>query len=282
MGAMSTKQKIGWLAITVVVLLWSLFPVASILMTSFKTQAGLFSGRFLPPEWTLDNYATILAPGGSAQDLFLPALRNSIGISLISTFIAVVLAMFCAYAIARLNFRGKKLILTTALAVSVFPVVSIVTPLFNLWRSIGLYDTWIGLIVPYLSLTLPISIWTMTAFFRQIPWELEQAAQVDGATPFQAFRKAVVPLAAPGVFTTAIIAFFIAWNDFVYGISLTSTEAARPVPAALSFFTGASQFEEPTGAISAAAIVVTVPIVIVVLIFQRRIVSGLTQGAVKG
>ncbi|HIZ35329.1 MAG TPA: carbohydrate ABC transporter permease, partial [Candidatus Ruania gallistercoris] len=133
-----------------------------------------------------------------------------------------------------------------------------------------------------LSLTLPISIWTMTAFFRQIPWELEQAAQVDGATPFQAFRKAVVPLAAPGVFTTAIIAFFIAWNDFVYGISLTSTEAARPVPAALSFFTGASQFEEPTGAISAAAIVVTVPIVIVVLIFQRRIVSGLTQGAVKG
>lgn len=282
MGALSTKQKVGWVAITVVVLLWSLFPVVSILMTSFKTQAGLFSGRFLPPEWTLENYATILAPGGSAQDLFLPALRNSIGISLISTFIAVVLAMFCAYAIARLNFRGKKLILTTALAVSVFPVVSIVTPLFNLWRSIGLYDTWLGLIIPYLSLTLPISIWTMTAFFRQIPWELEQAAQVDGATPFQAFRKAVVPLAAPGVFTTAIIAFFIAWNDFVYGISLTSTEAARPVPAALSFFTGASQFEEPTGAISAAAIVVTVPIVIVVLIFQRRIVSGLTQGAVKG
>ena len=282
MGAMSTKQKVGWVAITIVVLLWSLFPVASILMTSFKTQAGLFSGRFLPPEWTWENYAAILSPGGSAQDLFLPSLRNSIGISLISTLVAVVLATFCAYAIARLDFLGKKLILTTALAVSVFPVVSIVTPLFNVWRSIGLYDTWPGLIIPYLSLTLPISIWTLTAFFRQIPWELEQAAQVDGATPFQAFRKAVVPLAAPGVFTTAIIAFFIAWNDFVYGISLTSTSAARPVPAALSFFTGSSQFEEPTGAISAAAIVVTVPIVIVVLIFQRRIVSGLTQGAVKG
>jgi multiple sugar transport system permease protein len=155
----------------------------------------------------------------------------------------------------------------------VFPIVSIVTPLFNLWRAIGLYDTWLGLIIPYLSLTLPISIWTLAAFFRQIPWELEQAAQVDGATPFEAFRKTVVPLAAPGVFTTAIIAFFIAWNDFVYGISLTSTDAARPVPAALSFFTGASQFEEPTGAISAAAIVVTIPIVIVVVIFQRRIVS---------
>ncbi len=156
------------------------------------------------------------------------------------------------------------------------------TPLFNVWRSIGLYDTWLGLIIPYLSLTLPISIWTLAAFFRQIPWELEQAAQVDGATPWQAFRKAIVPLAAPGVFTTAIIAFFIAWNDFVYGISLTSTEAARPVPAALAFFTGASQFESPTGAISAAAIIVTIPVVVLVLLFQRQIVSGLTQGAVKG
>ncbi|MCK6210969.1 carbohydrate ABC transporter permease [Georgenia sp. EYE_87] len=251
-------------------------------MTSFKTQAGLFSGTFLPVEWTTENYTAILAPGGSAQDLFLPALRNSIGISLIATLIAVVLATFCAYAIARLDFPGKRMILTTALAVSIFPVISIVTPLFNLWRSIGLYDTWAGLIIPYLSLTLPISIWTLAAFFKQIPWELEQAAQVDGATQWQAFRKAVVPLAAPGVFTTAIIAFFIAWNDFVYGISLTSTSAARPVPAALAFFTGASQFEEPTGAISAAAVVVTVPVVIIVLLFQRRIVSGLTQGAVKG
>src|SRR5690625_3209893 len=282
MRGMSTGQKVGWIVVTAFVLLWSLFPVASILMTSFKTQAGLFSGTFWPEEWTLENYEMILAPGGSAQDLFLPSLRNSIGISLIATFVAVVLATFCAYAIARLDFRGKRVILTTALAVSVFPVVSFVTPLFNLWRTLGLYDTWLGLIIPYLSLTLPISIWTLAAFFRQIPWELEQAAQVDGATPFQAFRKAVVPLAAPGVFTTAIIAFFIAWNDFVYGISLTSTSAARPVPAALSFFTGASQFEEACGASSAAAIVVTVPIVISVLIFKRRLATGITPGAVKG
>ncbi|MFC7404935.1 carbohydrate ABC transporter permease [Georgenia alba] len=282
MGALTGRQKLAWAAITVAVLVWSLLPVASIVMTSFKTQDGLFEGTFLPPEWTWENYAAILAPGGSAQDLFLPALRNSIGITLIATFVAVVLSTFAAYAIARLDFTGKRLILTTALAVSVFPVISVVTPLFNLWRSIGLYDTWLGLIIPYLSLTLPISIWTLAAFFRQIPWELEQAAQVDGATTWQAFRKAVVPLAAPGVFTTAIIAFFIAWNDFVYGISLTSTSAARPVPAALAFFTGASQFEEPTGAISAAAVVVTVPVVIIVLLFQRRIVSGLTQGAVKG
>jgi multiple sugar transport system permease protein len=161
-------------------------------------------------------------------------------------------------------------------------VISIVTPLFNLWRQIGLYDTWPGLIIPYLSLTLPISIWTMSAFFREIPWEMEQAAQVDGATTWQAFRKVIVPLAAPGVFTTAIIAFFIAWNDFAYGISLTSTSRARPVPAALGLFSGASQFQNPTNAIAAAAVIVTIPVVVLVLLFQRRIVAGLTNGAVKG
>lgn len=282
MGAMSGRQKVAWAAITLAVLIYALFPVASILATSFKLSSDLNTGTFLPSTWTLSNYEQILAPDGSAQDLFLSSLRNSVGISLIATAISVVLSTLAAYAIARLQFPGRKLILTTALAVSIFPVISIVTPLFNLWRSIGLYDTWPGLVIPYLSLTLPISIWTLTAFFRQIPWELEQAAQVDGATTWQAFRKAIVPLAAPGVFTTALIAFFIAWNDFVYGISLTSTEAARPVPAALAFFAGASQFEEPTGAISAAAVVVTVPVVVLVLLFQRQIVSGLTQGAVKG
>ncbi|MBT0992834.1 carbohydrate ABC transporter permease [Cellulomonas sp. DKR-3] len=277
---MSTRLKVGWGVITVLVLVYALFPVLSIFATSFKLPSELNLGTFWPGTWTTSNYDQILT--GSAKDLFLPALRNSIGISLIATFIAVVLATLAAYAIARLDFPGKRLILTTALGVSIFPVISIVTPLFNLWRSIGLYDTWLGLIIPYLSLTLPISIWTLAAFFRQIPWELEQAAQVDGATSWQAFRKAIVPLAAPGVFTTALIAFFIAWNDFVYGISLTSTSAARPVPAALAFFTGASQFEEPTGAIAAAAVVVTIPVVILVLLFQRQIVSGLTQGAVKG
>jgi multiple sugar transport system permease protein len=277
---MTTKQKVGWGVVTVLVLVYALFPVASILMTSFKTPADLTSGKFLPTQWVGENYSSIFV--GQARELFVPSLINSIGICLIATAVAVVLATLCAYAIARLDFPGKKMILTVALAVSMFPVVSIVTPLFNLWRQIGLYDTWPGLIIPYLSLTLPISIWTLTAFFQQIPWDLERAAQVDGATTWQAFTKVIVPLALPGVFTTAIIAFFIAWNDFVYGIGLTSTEAARPVPAALAFFTGASQFEDPAGAISAAAIVVTIPVVLLVLLFQRQIVSGLTQGAVKG
>lgn len=280
MNALTGKQKLAWVLVAIVVMLYTLWPIFSILTTSFKIPSDIGTGKFWPSQWTGENYQTIFA--GSAQDLFLPALRNSIGISLISTVIAVVLATFAAYAIARLDFPGKRMVLNTALAVSIFPIISLTTPLFNLWRSIGLYDTWAGLIIPYLSLTLPISIYTLAAYFQQIPWDLERAAQVDGATTWQAFTKVIIPLAAPGVFTTAIIAFFIAWNDFVYGISLTSTSAARPVPAALAFFTGASQFEDPTGAISAAAIVVTIPIIILVLLFQRQIVSGLTQGAVKG
>ncbi|MDO5634427.1 MAG: carbohydrate ABC transporter permease [Micrococcus sp.] len=274
------KVVFGWWALTILIGVWCLFPVFSIFATSFKTPADLSNGQLLPTTWSTVNYEEIFL--GDSQELFLTALRNSVGISIISTVVAVVLATLCAYAIARLDFPGKRAVLTVSLMVSMFPVISLVTPLFNVWRTIGLYDTWLGLIIPYLSLTLPIAIWTLAAFFQQIPWELDQAAQVDGATPLQAFRKVIVPLAAPGVFTTGIIAFFIAWNDFVYGISLTSTEAARPVPAALAFFTGASQFESPTGAISAAAIIVTIPVVLLVLFFQKQIVAGLTNGAVKG
>ena len=274
------KATALWWILTVLIGVWCLFPLFSIFATSFKTPADLANGKLLPTQWSTVNYEEIFV--GGSRELFLTALRNSIGITVIATIIAVILATLCAYAIARLDFPGKRLVLTVSLMVSMFPVISLVTPLFNMWRTLGLYDTWIGLIIPYLSLTLPISIWTLAAFFRQIPWELDQAAQVDGATPLEAFRKVIVPLAAPGVFTTAIIAFFIAWNDFVFGISLTSTETARTVPAALAFFTGASQFESPTGAISAAAIIVTIPIVILVLAFQRQIVAGLTNGAVKG
>ena len=154
--------------------------------------------------------------------------------------------------------------------------------MFNLWRTLGIFDTWPGLIIPYMTFSLPLSIYTLSAFFREIPWELERAAALDGATPMQAFRQVIIPLAAPGVFTTAILVFLYCWNDFVFAISLTSTNNARTVPAALAFFTGASQFEQPTGSIAAAAVVITIPVVIVVLLFQRRIVAGLTAGAVKG
>jgi len=256
---------------------YALLPVLWIVALSFKRGDDLTSRRFWPTVWTLDNYRTVLR-----SDLFTDALINSIGISLIATALSVTLATVAAYAIARLEFRGKQLILAVALAIAMFPTVSLVGPLFDLWRTLGLYDTWVGLIIPYLSFTLPLSIWTLSAFFRQIPWEMEQAAQVDGATPWQAFRRVLVPLAAPGIFTAAILTFLFAWNDFVFGISLTSTNHARPVPAALAFFTGASQFQQPTAAISAAAVVVTLPVMVLVLLFQRKIVAGLTAGAVKG
>ena len=166
--------------------------------------------------------------------------------------IAIVLAAFAAYAIARLDFPGKTLILAGALALAIFPAISTVGPLFDMWRALGLYDTYPGLIIPYLAFSLPLAIYVLVAFFREIPWDLEQAAQVDGATPFQAFRKVIVPLAAPGVFTAAILVFIFAWNEFLFAISLTSSDASRTVPAALAFFTGESQFTEPTGNIAAA------------------------------
>src|SRR5215207_1116008 len=161
-------------------------------------------------------------------------------------------------------------------------VISIGVGLFNVWRNVGLYDTWPGLILPYLSFALPLSIYTLSAFFREIPWDLEKAAQMDGATGMQAFRRVILPLAMPGVFTAGILVFISAWNDFLFANVLTSTDASRTAPVALSFFRGASQFTDPSGAIAAGAVVVTIPILIMVLIFQRRIVSGLTSGAVKG
>jgi multiple sugar transport system permease protein len=259
------------------VALYASAPLLWIASLSFKRGDDLHSGRFWPRVWTLDNYRTVFH-----TDLFTSALVNSIGISAIATALSVTLASLCAYALARLDFRGKKLVFSVALAIAMFPTVSLVGPLFEMWRTLGLYDTWAGLILAYMSFTLPLSIWILTAFFREIPWEVERAAQVDGATPGQAFRLVILPLAAPGVFTAAILTFFFAWNDFVFGISLTSTDAARTVPAALAFFTGASQFQQPTAAISAAAVVVTLPVIALVLAFQRRIVAGLTSGAVKG
>jgi multiple sugar transport system permease protein len=263
----------------VLILVWCLLPVAWIISLSFKSAAetGVGSPQFLPEDPTLQNYRDIL----SNPD-FTDALRNSFGIAIIATVLSVIFATLAAYAIARLDFKGKRAVLSLALAIAMFPVVSLVGPLFDMWRTFGLFNTWPGLIIPYMSFTLPLAIWTLSAFFREIPWELEQAAQVDGATSWQAFRKVIVPLAAPGVFTAAILTFFFAWNEFVLAISLTSTTASRTVPAQMSFFVGPDPFNPPYGQLATASVVVTVPIIIIVLLFQRKIVAGLTSGAVKG
>jgi multiple sugar transport system permease protein len=271
------KQRVSWSAANIVVVLIAAIPVLWLVSLSFKDPSTITDGSFYPHKWTWDNYRGIFD-----QPLFTHALVNSIAIALISTFLGVALGAMAAYAIARLNFPGKRLLVASALLIAMFPPISLVNPMFNLWRTLGIFDTWVGLIIPYMTFSLPLSIYTLSAFFREIPWELERAAALDGATPIQAFRRVIIPLAAPGVFTTAILVFLYCWNDFVFAISLTSTNNARTVPAALAFFTGASQFEQPTGSIAAAAVVITIPVVIVVLLFQRRIVAGLTAGAVKG
>ena len=273
----TTKDRVFWVAGAAIVIVYALVPVAWIISLSLKPPDKLTDGKFFPRNPTFDNYTKIFD-----DPQFPAALRNSIGIALIATLLAVTLAMFAAYAIVRLDFPGKKIVLTGALAIAMFPPVSIIGPLFNMWRSLHLFDTWFGLIIPYMTFTLPLAIWTLSAFFREIPWDLDKAARVDGATPFQAFRRIIAPLAAPGVFTSAILVFIFAWNDFLFATALTSTNRARTVPASIAFFTGSSQFDFPAGSIAAASVVVTIPIIIMVLIFQRRIVAGLTSGAVKG
>jgi multiple sugar transport system permease protein len=276
----SARERMLWTAGIVAVVFYAMIPVVWLISLSLKTPATVGDKKFVPQDVTLENYTTLFE-GGFDSPLLRP-LINSVAIAIIATTIAVTLASFTAYAIARLDFPGKALILAGALAIAMFPPISVVGPLFDMWRTLGLYDTYPGLIIPYLTFALPLAIYTLVAFFREIPWELEQAAQVDGATPWQAFTKIILPLAAPGVFTAAILVFIFAWNDFVFAATLTSSDSSRTVPAAMAFFQGESQFTAPTGNIAAAAVLVTIPIIIFVLIFQRRIVAGLTAGAVKG
>jgi multiple sugar transport system permease protein len=271
------RQRVGWGTANLVVIALALIPVLWIVSLSFKTPAAVLDPSFLPKSWTGSNYAQILK-----TSQFIRPLVNSIGIGLISTFIAVVLASMAAYAIARLDFPGKSVLIGMSLLIAMFPQIALVTPMFNIERYLGLFNTWPGLIIPYVAFGLPLGIYTLSAFFREIPWELEKAAKVDGATPFQAFTRVIAPLAAPGMVTTAILVFLFCWNEFLFAISFTSTLASRTAPAAIQFFSGSSQFTVPTGPIAAAATVITIPIIIFVLFFQRRIVAGLTSGAVKG
>ena len=273
----SPGRATGWAVVNILVVLYALIPVLWILSLSLKPTATVKDGNFIPSEITFDNYKGIFT-----GNMFSSALINSIGIGLITTVIAVTIGGMAAYAIARLDFPGKRVLVGVALLIAMFPQISLVTPIFNIERRIGLFDTWPGLIIPYITFALPLAIYTMSAFFKEIPWDLEKAAKMDGATPGEAFRKVIAPLAAPGIVTAAILVFIFAWNDLLLALSLTATQRAITAPVAIANFTGSSQFEEPTGSIAAGAMVITVPIIIFVLIFQRRIVAGLTSGAVKG
>ncbi|MGA7467039.1 carbohydrate ABC transporter permease [Mycobacterium sp.] len=271
------RRTAVWMIIDALVLVYALGPVLWILSLSLKPTSTVKDGKLIPSSPTFDNYRGIFR-----GNFFSSALVNSVGIGVLTTVIAVVIGAMAAYAVARLEFPGKRALIGAVLLISMFPAISLVTPLFNIERRIGLFDTWPGLIIPYITFALPLAIYTLSAFFREIPLDLEKAAKIDGATPAQAFRKVIAPLAAPGIVTTAILVFIFAWNDLLLALSLTATQAAITAPVAIANFTGSSEFEEPTGSIAAGAVVITVPIIVFVLVFQRRIVAGLTSGAVKG
>jgi multiple sugar transport system permease protein len=276
-ATLTPRKRAGWTGADLIVILWVLIPVWWIVALSFKAPSTISNGSFWPTKWTFGNYRTIFKTSD-----FLDALRNSVVIAVIATLVAVVLASFAAYAISRLRFRGKRVLLGASLMVAMFPQISLVTPMFNVERSVHLFDTWWGLVIPYIAFSLPLAIYILSSFFREIPRDLERAAEMDGATPMQAFVRVIAPLAMPGLVTSSILVFLFCWNDFLFAISFTSTNNSRTVPAAIAFFTGNSSFENPIGNIAAAAVIITIPILVFVLFFQRRIVAGLTSGAVKG
>lgn len=261
----------------VLICLFCLMPFYWLINVSLKTGTDLANADLLPPDPSLDNYGSIFENAD-----FTAALRNSVIITSITTVLALVVGSFAAYALARLRFPLKFLILAVVLSISTFPPIAIASPIFKLWTDIGLYNTYLGLILPYLTFALPLAIYILASFFREIPKDLEEAALVDGATHFQAFRKVVLPLAAPGLVTAGLLTAFFVWNEFLLAVTLTSSPDAFTVPVAVANFTGSTEFEIPLGTISAASVVITIPLVALVIIFQKRIVAGMTSGAVKG
>jgi multiple sugar transport system permease protein len=265
-----------WVSVAAIVV-FCLAPFYWLVNISLKTGPDLSGSAIVPPNPTLDNYQSIFQ-----NDDFVHALFNSAVVSLVTTALALIVGSFCAYALARLKFPAKFALLALVLSITTFPPIAIATPVFKLWTDIGLFNTLPGLIIPYLTFALPLAIYILVSFFKEIPKDLEEAALVDGATRFTAFRKVVIPLAAPGLATAGILTFIAAWNEFLFAVTLTSTPKARTVPAAIAFFTGSTEFEEPLGTIAAASVVISIPLIFLVLFFQKRIVAGLTAGAVKG
>jgi multiple sugar transport system permease protein len=270
------KPLLLWTAVVLIVI-FCLFPFYWLINVSLKTGAALSESDLLPPSPTLENYDSIFK-----NDNFTSALKNSVIITVVTTVLALIVGSFAAYALARLRFPRKFLLLAVILSISTFPPIAIAAPIFQIWNDFGLYDTRIGLIIPYLTFALPLAIYILTSFFKEIPKELEEAALVDGATYFQAFRKVVLPLAAPGLVTAGLLTAFFVWNEFLLAVTLTSSPDAFTVPVSVANFTGSQRFEVPLGTISAASVVITVPLVLAVIIFQKRIVAGMTAGAVKG
>jgi trehalose/maltose transport system permease protein len=269
--------RVLFYALLLVIVVVSIFPFYYAIITSFKSGTALFEVTYWPTQFSLDNYVSVLTQGSFARNLL-----NSLFISGTVVFLSLLLGVTAAYALARVRFRGRSAILFTILSVSMFPQVAVLAGLFEIIRRFDLINTPFALIFSYMIFTLPFTVWVLTTFVRDLPVEIEEAAIVDGATPWKIITKVFMPLMWPALVTTGLLAFIAAWNEFLFALTFTLTNQQRTVPVAIALLSGATQFEIPWGNIMAASVIVTVPLVVLVLIFQRKIISGLTAGGVKG
>jgi len=261
-----------------IVVVISVYPFLYTISTSFKTGSALFDTSLLPHEPTVRNYIQLF----EGRQPFGRHLLNSVMVSTVTVALALLMAVTASYALGRIQFRGKATLLLLILAVSMFPQVAVLSGMFELMQAVGLYNKAIGLVVPYTIFTLPFTVWVLTTFMRGLPKELEEAAIMDGCSPMRIIFQVFMPLLWPALVSTGLLAFIGAWNEFLFALTFVNDDTQRTVPVSISLITGATAYEVPWGSIMAASVIVTVPLVILVLLFQRKIVSGLTAGAVKG
>lgn len=279
---LTRKQRqaahLAWIyAAAALVTVVSVFPFYNAIITSLQTGQDLFLPSYLPTSFHWENYATALVQNGVGR-----SLANSVLVATVTVGGCLLVSITGAFALARIRFRGQRALLFTILCVSMFPQVAVLSGLFELIRWLGLYNSLGSLILSYLIFTLPFTVWVLTTFMREMPRELEEAAMIDGATPWIVLTRVFLPIMGPAMATTGLLAFIAAWNEFLFALTFTLTDAMRTVPVAIALISGASSFELPWGRIMAASVIVTVPLILLVLVFQRRIVAGLTAGAVKG
>ncbi|MBK1614798.1 sugar ABC transporter permease [Rubrivivax gelatinosus] len=279
MRARPLWASVALYAFAALVVVVSVYPFVYAFATSLKTGNAIFDTSLWPREPTLRNYVQLFAPGGQP---FGRHLLNSIMVATLTVAVSMLLAISAAYALGRIRFRGKGVLLMAILAVSMFPQVAVLSGLFELMQALGLYDRAVGLVLPYLIFTLPFTVWILTTFMRGLPIELEEAAIMDGCGPLRIIFQVFLPLLVPALVSTGLLAFIGAWNEFLFALTFVSATEQRTVPVSISLLTGATAWEVPWGSIMAASVIVTVPLVALVLLFQQRIVSGLTAGAVKG
>ncbi|MEO8882575.1 MAG: carbohydrate ABC transporter permease [Devosia sp.] len=270
-------KRTAFYLLVIAIVVESVFPFYYAILTSFKSGTSLFQVDYWPTQISWDNYAAVFQNGSFPQNLL-----NSVIVATLTVALALLFAITAAYALSRVRFRGRGILLLTILSVSMFPQIAVLAGLFEVIRFFGMFNTIWGLIFSYTIFTLPFTVWVLTTFMRDLPIEIEEAAIVDGANPWTIITRVFLPLMWPALVTTGLLAFIAAWNEFLFALTFTSSNSTRTVPVAIALLSGASQFEIPWGTIMAASVIVTVPLVVLVLIFQRKIISGLTAGGVKG